>query len=100
MTAISGFNDRNMVNQCLLCRYIMSYEPYHFKGHLDDFPLTMDYGKRMDALRLELRDYFWDGEYRDTVGARVTNAAGAPHHPYAVFISASEQKPGLAHRQL
>ena len=43
MTAISGFNDRNMINQCLLYRYIMSYEPYNFKGHLDDFPLTMDY---------------------------------------------------------
>ena len=42
----------------------MSYEPYNFKGHLDDFPLTMDYGKKMDALRCELRDYFWDGEFR------------------------------------
>ena len=41
MTAISGFNDRNMINQCLLYRYIMSYEPYNFKGRLDDFPLTM-----------------------------------------------------------
>jgi hypothetical protein len=38
----------------------------------------------MDALRTELRAYLWDGEFRDTVGARVT-ANGQPHHPYAVF---------------
>jgi hypothetical protein len=84
MTAVTGFNDRNMINQCLLYRYIISYEPYNFKGHLDDFPLTVAYGRQMDALRTELREYFWDGEFRHEVGARVT-AAGQPHHPYAVF---------------
>ena len=53
MTAVTGFNDRSMVNQCLMYRYIISYEPYNFKGHLDDYPLTMAYGEQMDAL-LEL----------------------------------------------
>ena len=96
MTAISGFNDRNMINQCLLYRYIMSYEPYNFKGHLDDFPLTMDYGKRMDALRSELRDYFWDGEFRHEVGATVTASDGEAHHPFAVFISKRGGVPGVA----
>ncbi|MDE2775373.1 MAG: DUF6259 domain-containing protein [Chloroflexota bacterium] len=96
MTAISGFNDRNMVNQCLLYRYIMSFEPYNFKGRLDDFPLTMDYAKRMDALRSELRDYFWDGEFRHEVGATVTNGCGEAHHPYAVFLSKSAGAPGIA----
>ena len=84
MTAVTGFNDRNMINQCLLYRYVISYEPYNFKGRLDDYPLTLAYGKQMDALRSELREYFWDGEFRDTVGAAVT-CAGKPHHPYAVF---------------
>jgi hypothetical protein len=84
MTAITGFDDRHMVNQCLLYRYVMSYEPYHFKGRLRDFPLTLDYGKRMDALRHELRRHLWDGTFRDRVGARVTSG-GRPHHPYAVF---------------
>ncbi len=93
MTAVTGFNDRNMINQCLLYRYIISYEPYNFKGRLDDYPLTMAYGKQMDALRTELRDYFWDGEFRDTVGASVT-VDGKPHHPYAVFTSA-EGKSGV-----
>ena len=72
MTAVTGFNDRNMINQCLLYHYIISYEPYNFKGHLDDYPLTIAYGKKMDALRTELREYFWDGEFRHEVGASVT----------------------------
>jgi hypothetical protein len=94
MTAVTGFNDRNMINQCLMYRYIISYEPYNFKGTLSDFPLTMAYGRQMDALRTELRSYFWDGEFRDTVGATVT-CNGQPHAPYAVFAEAQSGKLGL-----
>ena len=94
MTAVTGFNDRNMINQCLMYRYIVSYEPYNFKGHLDDYPLTMAYGEQMDALRAELRDYFWDGEFRHEVGAQVTNG-DKPHHPYAVFVNHKTGKSGL-----
>jgi Domain of unknown function (DUF6259) len=94
MTAVTGFNDRNMINQCLLYRYIISYEPYNFKGRLDDYPLTMAYGKQMDALRTELRDYFWDGKFRDTEGATVT-VAGKPHYPYSVFVNNANGKSGL-----
>jgi hypothetical protein len=94
MTAINGFNDRNMINQCLMYRYIISYEPYNFKGRLDDYPLTLAYGKQMDALRTELREYFWDGEFRDTLGVAVT-CKGNVHHPYAVFINAKTSKIGL-----
>ena len=81
MTAVTGFNDRNMINQCLLYRYIISYEPYNFKGRLDDYPLTMAYGKQMDALRTELRDYFWDGEFRDRMGASVRTEMANPTTP-------------------
>jgi hypothetical protein len=94
MTAVTGFDDRNMVNQCLLYRYIISYEPYNFKGSLDDYPATTAYGSQMDALRAELREYFWDGEYRGTIGATVT-VDGVPHHPYSVFASRSTGKLGL-----
>ena len=83
-----------MVNQCLMYRYIISYEPFYFKGRLDDFPLTLEYGKKMDALRTELRDYFWDGEFRQEVGAEVTEY-GARHHPYSVYIDRSNDRPGL-----
>lgn len=85
MTAVTGFNDRNMVNQCLLNRYIISYEPFNFKGRLDDYPLTLAYGKAMDQLRTELREYFWDGIYRDSCGASVTTENGAEHRPFSVF---------------
>ncbi|MCK5249043.1 MAG: hypothetical protein KAJ98_03710, partial [Spirochaetaceae bacterium] len=85
MTAVNGFNDRNMINQCLMYRYIISYEPYNFKGSLDDIPLTVAYGNKMDALREELRLYFWDGEFRHECGASVTTTDGVEYHPYAVF---------------
>jgi hypothetical protein len=64
----------------------------------------------MDALRTELREYFWDGEFRDTVGATVLalpnaegrrqnagiqHSEGKPHHPYAVFISRKTGKAGV-----
>jgi hypothetical protein len=95
MTAVTGFDDRNMVNQCLLYRYVISYEPYNFKGRLDDYPLTMAYGRQMDALRAELRGFFWDGEFRDTIGATVT-VGGEPHHPYTVFRRRGDGKQGVA----
>lgn len=85
MTALTGFYDRDMVNQCLMYRYLISYEPFNFTGWPHDFPDTIAYGNQMDALRTELRRYFWDGEFRDTQGADVVLENGTPHHPYAVF---------------
>ena len=95
MTAVTGWNDRHMINQCLLYRYIISYEPYNFKGQLEDFPLTLQYGQQMDVLRTDLRDYFWDGEFRDRVGASVRTEDGRPHHPYSVYLNARSGEPGL-----
>jgi hypothetical protein len=94
MTAVTGFDDRNMIAQCLLYRYIVSYEPFNFKGRLEDFPLTLEYGQKMDELRTSLRDYFWDGEFRHEVGAKVLSG-GRPHHPYAVFLGAANRRPAL-----
>ena len=85
MTAISGFNDRNMIDQCLMCRYIMSYEPYNFKGWLHDYPDTVAYGQKMDALRTQLRKWLWDGEYRDTCGAQVLTEDGRAHPTFSRF---------------
>ncbi|HBM81391.1 MAG TPA: hypothetical protein DD426_11260 [Clostridiaceae bacterium] len=95
MTAITGFNDRNMVDQCLMYRYIISYEPYNFKGRLDDFPLTVEYGKKMDCLRTELKEYFWEGEFRDTCGASVTTMDGLPYKPYAVYLNKANGSYGI-----
>jgi len=87
MTAVTGFDDRNMINQCLMYRYVISYEPYNFKGSLDDYPDTVAYGRKMDALRTELRQWFWDGEFRSTCGAQVVTADGKPFATYAVFVA-------------
>lgn len=96
MTAITGFDDRNMINQCLLYGYVLSYEPYNFKGRLGDFPETVAYGQAMDALRTELREYLWDGEFRHELGASVTTAAGDPHHPYAVWKRRGDGRAAVA----
>lgn len=96
MTAATGFDDRNIVNQCLLYRYLISYEPFNFKGRLPDFTRTVAYGQRMDALRTELREWFWDGTFRDTLGATVRSAGSQPHHPYAVYLHHDTGEPALA----
>ena len=89
MVAVTGFDDREMLNRCLLDRYIISYEPYYFKGHLTGFPLTLAYGKKIDALRRRYEDYLWNADFRDTVGAKVT--ADGPIR-YSVFVTSSGKR--------
>ncbi len=91
MVAVTGYNDRGMINQCLLCRYVISYEPLNFKGRLDDYPLTMEHGKKVDALRRRYSAYLWDGEFRDTQHAKVT-VGGKDHGPYSVFRTADGKR--------
>ena len=84
MVAVNGFDDREMINLCLLYRYIIEYEPYNFKGHLSDFPLTLAYGKKVDELRRKYKEYLWDADFQDTKGAQVT--ADGPVR-YSVFVT-------------
>ncbi len=83
MVSVTGFDDREMLNLHLLYRYIISYEPYNFKGHVTDFPLTLAYGQKIDALRRRYKAWLWDAEFRDTLGAEVS-ADGA--NRYTVFV--------------
>jgi len=85
MTAVTGFDDRDMLNQCLMYHYIVSYEPYNFKGRLSDFPATIKYGMRLQKVRTELRKWLWDGEFRDTVEGEVTYMDGSKHRQFSVF---------------
>jgi hypothetical protein len=85
MVAVNGFDDREQLNLILRNRYIISYEPYNFKGHLSDFPLTLAYGRKIDLLRRKYREYLWDAEFRDTLGAKV-EVAGRRHSDYSVFV--------------
>jgi len=89
MVAVTGIDDREKLNLILLDRYIISYEPYNFKGHVTDFPLTLAYGKKIDALRRRYRDRLWDADFRDTLGANVT---GDTPHRYSVFVTAAGKR--------
>jgi len=88
MVAVTGLNDRHVINQALLFRYILSYEPRNFKGRLGEMPRTMEYGRKVDALRKHYKAYLWDAEFRHTVGAEVT-ADGKPYeaYNYSVFLN-------------
>ncbi|MDD5676021.1 MAG: DUF6259 domain-containing protein [Chitinivibrionales bacterium] len=84
MMAVTGYDDREKLNACLMFRFVISYEPLNFKGYLDEFPLTIEYGKKIDALRRRYRAQLWDAVFHDTRGAQVT-VDGKPHPDYAVF---------------
>lgn len=93
MAAVRGFNARDEINLALAYRYIISYEPYNFKGHVTDFPLTLAYGKQVDALRRRYREYLWDAEFRDTLGATV---AADGNHRHTVFVAKSGKRAVVA----
>ena len=62
MNWVCGYDDRENVNVCLLYRCIISYEPHNFSGHLEEFPLTLEYGKKVDALRKRYQAFLWDAK--------------------------------------
>lgn len=93
MVAVTGFDDREMLNLILMDRYIISYEPYNFKGHVTDYPLTLAYGKKIEALRRKYKAYLWDAEFRDTLGATVTAPDAAPGMcRYTVFVAGTGKR--------
>jgi hypothetical protein len=91
MIAISGYNDRNMINSALMYRYIISYEPRNFKGRLSEFPMTLAYGKKVDSLRRKYRNFLWNGEFHHTVGAEVF-VKGKLYDQYALFTDKATGK--------
>ncbi len=82
--AITGWNDRQMINACLLYRFVMSYEPRDFHGELDEMPVSLRYGRAVDDLRRRYREWIWDAEFQDTHGARAS-ANGTPLSAYTVY---------------
>ena len=89
MAGVSGFDDREQLNNILLNRCVIQYEPFLYKGHLHDFPLTMAYGQKIDELRRKYKAYLWDGAFRDTLGAEV---GGSKAHRYSVFLAANGKR--------
>lgn len=84
-TCLTGWDDREMVNQCIAYGYIINYEPYNFKGRLTDIPDTVAYGQKAQALRRELWDYIWEGKFCDTVGAKLETGDKDREYIYSVF---------------
>jgi len=84
LAGVSGFDDREQLNRILMRHCVIQYEPFLYKGYISDFPLTLAYGKKIDALRSKYKAYLWDGEFRDTLGADVS-ADGA--FGYSVFVT-------------
>jgi len=89
LVAVTGFDDREMLNLILMNRYIISYEPFYFKGHINEFPLTLAYGKKIDALRHKYKAWIWDAEFKDTLGATVTSNGS---HGHSVFVSTTGKR--------
>jgi hypothetical protein len=90
------------INVAMLYRYILEYEPYNFKGSITAFPLTLEYGKKVDALRRKYKAWIWDAEFRDNLGAAVTADGAVRHTVYrkpdgkrAVMIANLEQEKAI-----
>lgn len=77
LTTVTGFDDRNQINQGVVYGYQFCYEPKHFKGTLHDMPQTVAYGRRADQLRVELAEHLWDGTYLGPVP--LDSAPDTPH---------------------
>lgn len=86
LVTVFGHNDRITINQALMYRYIIIYEPRYFKGRLNEIPLTIDYGKKVDALRKKYSDYLWSAEFRHALGANVLTD-GKNYNNYSVFVN-------------
>lgn len=84
-TCLTGFDDREMVNQCLCFGYIINYEPFNFKGRINDIPDTAAYGQKAQRLRRRLWEYIWLGKFTDTVGASLKTDDNDIEHAYSVF---------------
>ena len=84
MIAVTGFDDRPMINEALRFRYIISYEPFNFKGNISDFPLTIAYGQKVDSFRRKYQDYLWNAEFRDDQDATAT-VSGKPYSSFSTF---------------
>lgn len=90
-TCLIGFDDKNMVNHCIACGYIINFEPYNFKGLASDAKLTTTYATKARDVRARLKDYLWEGEFVDDRGVtlRLSSDTKAYHK---VFINRKNNK--------
>ena len=91
LVGLWGYDDREKINMCLMYRYLIEYEPLNFKGYLEEAPLTLEYGKKVDALRRRYQAQLWDAVFEDVLGATVT-VNRQPYKDYSVFRNADGRR--------
>lgn len=84
-TCLVGYDDREMVNQCMTYGYAINYELGNFKGVPSDAPETVKAVQEAREIRKELSDYLWNGIFSHTVGAKVKAKEGSGEFIYSVF---------------
>ncbi|MDR0844933.1 MAG: hypothetical protein LBN71_06895, partial [Tannerella sp.] len=62
---------REDLNLCLKDRYTICYNFSLLGRELERYPLIVKYGREIESLRRTCKEFVWDGEFRDTQGARV-----------------------------
>lgn len=88
VTALTGFDDRSMIAQCLLYGYALSLEPYNFKGRPGDMPDTVALARQADALRDRHRDVLWNGRLLVDHDVRAHRPDGSVHDLVTVWEGA------------
>ncbi len=76
--------------------------------HVTAFPLTLEYGKKVDALRRKYQPWIWDAEFRDNLGANVTADGSVRHTVYrrsdgkraVIVVNLEQAKPIMANLDL
>lgn len=84
-------NARRDIHLCLRNRYNICYDLNFHNNQLKTYPQIMKYGKQIEALRNKYREYIWDGEFCDNIGASVNGN----HIAYTVFIRKSDGKKAI-----
>jgi hypothetical protein len=97
-TCLTGFDDREMVNQCLTFGYIINYEPFNFKGRMADIPDTAAYGRQALKLRRRLWPFLWQGRFTHTRGAEVLPEAPEVEFIYSVYTHAGKRAVVIANQ--
>ena len=92
---LTGFDDRETVNQCLVFGYIINYEIFNFKGVPSDAPDTVRYVEEVRKLRRKLWRFLWNGEFTHTVGAQVETKS-ATEFIYSVYRDPETRKRAVA----
>ncbi len=79
---------RQDMNLCLKNRYNICYDLQFYNNQLKTYPQIMSYGKQIEKLRNQYKEFIWDGTFNDVLGATVEGN----NLSYAVYTRKSDGK--------